>query len=156
MEDGDNWGHLFELLRLIPGWGDKTAALFVKATIKLHNDRNISKKYHFWSDASLKKSSLISSPYLPVDRVIEKIFEELKHPNPKFKLINDILINNYSSNEMLIWDDLWFWGFFTQNSSGKKRVMGWNSGKFWGQISTPKNTEHHVKRVAEKFIGLLR
>jgi hypothetical protein len=156
LKDDDNWENLYQLLSSLRGWGDKTAALFVKATIKLHNDSNFSKKYHFWSDAYKEKSPLVSKPYLPFDKVIKEIFLELGHPGPEFKNINDELRANYSHEDMLIWDDLWFWGFFTQNSSRKKRVLGWNSGKFWGQICAPKNAEDELKELANEFLALLK
>ena len=64
---------------------------------------------------------------------------------------------------MLIWDDLWYWGFFTQRSikttngevnSGYARQFGWNKDKFWAQFSSQKKDEQKIKVLAERFLDL--
>lgn len=60
---------------------------------------------------------------LPVDTVIKHIFKRINGTEMNFDSINNFLINGgYRSNEkMLIWDDLWFWGFITQNAQNGNR-----------------------------------
>lgn len=149
----DDWAALFLALHARPGWGIKTTALFVKAAIRLHEGPQA---LYFWPDASRgPESALQSKPYLPVDRVILHIFETLGHPCPRVENINNGLRNCYRADEMLTWDDLWFWGFFTQTGTDKKRTLGWNSGKFWSQLSSSKDDEAQLKALGETFIGLL-
>jgi len=150
--DTDEWGRLFNVLVAYPGWGVKTAALFVKATIKLHRG---SSDMHFWPDATPKNAPLSSRPFLPVDRVILQIFRSLGHSCPNIENINNRMRQEYSAEQMLTWDDLWFWGFFTQTGSGNDRIIGWNSGKFWNQLSSSKADEATLIELANEFVQLL-
>ena len=158
---------LYMELKKREGWGGKTAALFVKNVIRIHQGPV---KFHFWKDASkLCRGSLNDDcVYLPVDRVIEEIFRALGMKRPTFKKINELLHTHYDSDEMIVWDDLWFWGFFTQvvvkpknpkNSDGKetpsKRLMKWNEEKFWCQITTQKPHKQTQEEIASEFIHLL-
>jgi hypothetical protein len=149
----DEWEVLFSAVHSHPGWGVKTTALFVKASINLHRGP---KALHFWSDASPEMAPLNSKPYLPVDRVILRIFRELGHPCPSVDNINKGLRSRYTAEQMLTWDDLWFWGFFTQTGGGNDRSLGWNSGKFWSQLSSPKDREVELRALGEEFVQLLR
>lgn len=161
------WENLHEALRAHPGWGEKTSALFVKAAIQLHRGPA---SLQFWPDATQQAAPLQSfKPYLPVDRVILRIFRALKHPCPRFSNINKKLRVQHTGEEMLVWDDLWFWGFFTQKGKGKSdttgdesdegapdnSVLGWNPGKFWGLLSSPKEKESEVRRLSKRFLTLL-
>ena len=149
----DDWAALFLALHARPGWGIKTTALFVKAAIRLHRGPQA---LHFWPDAwQGSAGSLQSKPYLPVDRVILHIFKTLGHPCPRVENINSGLRSRYSAEQMLTWDDLWFWGFFTQTGTDDERELGWNSGKFWSQLSSSKNDETQLRSLGETFIGLL-
>ncbi len=149
----DRWEALFDALNAHRGWGKKTTALFVKATINLHRGPA---KLHFWSDATPNEAPVTASKlYLPVDRVILKIFEKLTHPCPSLDNINRELRARYHGEQMLVWDDLWFWGFFTQNGSGTDRVLGWNSAKFWNQLSSAKGNEREISALAEQFLKFL-
>lgn len=69
--------------------------------------------------------------------------------------MNKLLLGHYTPEEMLIFDDLWFWGYFTQDSRQKVRVMGWNSDKFWCQRSAPTASEARLKALAERFLTLV-
>ena len=118
--DKTNYFQLFNLLKRHPGWGNKTAALFTKTVYHLHNGKYES-KLKIWDDAprTIEKDDIL---YLPVDIVIENIFKRIKLKNPTFRKINKILQNKYNGEKIEIWDDLWFWGYFTQRVKKKKRV----------------------------------
>ncbi|WP_241132543.1 hypothetical protein [Achromobacter insuavis] len=151
--DADEWAALFLALNAQGGWGIKTTALFVKAAIRLHEGP---KHLHFWPDAtSTVGASLKSKPYLPVDRVILHIFRTLGLASPRVETINARLRARYSADEMLIWDDLWFWGFFTQEGNGENRTLGWNPGKFWHQLSSPKCEADKLELLCLEFLKLL-
>lgn len=148
------WETLFTGLRSQPGWGVKTTALFVKGVIQLHRGPD---QLHFWTDATPSKAPLEGDkPYLPVDQVILFIFKELGHPCPREDNINKALRARYSPEQMLVWDDLWFWGFFTQRGGGLERELGWNPGKFWNQTSAPKEKEAELQMLAGHFLSLLK
>lgn len=150
----DRWKALFDALNAHRGWGKKTTALFVKAVVNLHRGPT---ELHFWNDATPDETPVTNSKlYLPVDRVILKIFQKLTHPCPSLDNINRGLRARYRGEQMLVWDDLWFWGFFTQNGSGDDRVLGWNSAKFWNQLSSAKSDEREISALAEQFLKLLR
>lgn len=147
------WDALFKSLRAQPGWGVKTAALFVKATVLLHEGP---RPMRFWSDATRSRAALKQDRlYLPVDRVILKVFSKLGHPCPSDAKINQGLGKHYSAEQILIWDDLWFWGFITQRGTGADRELEWNSGKFWSQFSMPKEHEAELQGLAKQFLRLL-
>lgn len=148
------WERLFNALRAQPGWGDKTSALFVKTALRIHSDPTL---LHFWGDTENGAIEPEDRLYVPVDAVIIVIFEELGVvARPDFKQINKFLAKHYQPDEMLIWDDLWFWGFFTQEVQDKKRVLGWNSDKFWCTRSSPFADEYNVKVQAAKFLEILK
>lgn len=155
------WHRLFLALSAMDGWGDKTAALFVKSTIRIHRGLKL-KKLHFLSDPqTARKLHASDRIYLPVDKVILFIFEECAFEkgnpaSPTFKSINASLLERYSPEQMLIWDDLWYWGHFTQKVEEKKRTLKWNLDKFWCQASTDKANVAEVKVSSRSFIKLLR
>jgi hypothetical protein len=150
------WDRLFHALKAQPGWGDKTAALFVKAVIRIHRGPKV---LHFWLNADrLAKAPLTADRvYLPVDSVIVQVFREIGFESPNFWSINNFLLATYSPEEMLVWDDLWYWGFFTQyvQDQGRTRISAWNSDKFWSQLGSPKGDEATVKRLGERFIKII-
>jgi len=151
----DPWNRLFYGLRGQGGWGDKTSALFVKSAIQIHRGPE---DLHFFEEAAGCAQKKIGAPiFLPVDAVISYIFQRLEFESPTtFKAINYFLHQEgYDAEAMITWDDLWFWGFFTQRTDGRKRTLEWNSEKFWAQFSSPKKDEPEVKKRAEKFIGLI-
>jgi hypothetical protein len=131
------WKRLFYALSNVDGWGPKTAALFVKCVIRLHRSEH--SELHFLSD--IESAYVLGHNdqiYLPVDAVILRIFRESAFADmgKSFYPINAALQRErYTAEDMLVWDDLWFWGFFSQNSSGSERTFGWNAARFWGQLS---------------------
>jgi len=155
------WNRLFHALKAQPGWGGKTAALFVKNTIRIHRGgRAGMRQLHFLSDGRELARKLESDEllFLPVDAVIARVFEEIRPQigTLNFMSINRFLQERYSAEEMLIWDDLWYWGFFTQKvEAAKKRSMEWNSDKFWCLLGTPKEHESQLKRLGAQFIKLV-
>ena len=125
--------------------GEKTAALFVKSAIKIH--RRLP-DYFFWEDVPLEFEPH-ERIFLPVDRVIIELFKKIDGNKDNFKKINSLLIDEcgYTPEQMLVWDDLWYWGFFTQKSikpskdipgHDHAREFGWNEDKFWCQFSSQK------------------
>lgn len=148
------WERLFHALSAQEGWGKKTAALFVKSAIVVHAG---AAETRFWREEGDISPTGGDRVYVPVDRVILHIFERLGFlPRVSFDSINRLLTAHYSPSEMLIWDDLWFWGFFTQDSQGEERAIRWNSDKFWCQRASPVGSENEVKSLASRFVGLLR
>ncbi|WP_310991258.1 hypothetical protein [Aequorivita marina] len=135
------------------GWGNKTSALFAKTIYHLHNG-----KYGFknpiWEDAP-KDIDPKEKIFLPVDAVIEAIFYRID-PSIKwnFHKINRLLQNNYSSEEMEVWDDLWFWGFINQRGSGLSREFVWNEPKYWALIETAKDETsiNEIKDISLRFL----
>ncbi len=164
---GNNYEALFNNLKLIDGWGDKTAALFCKEIYLLHNTM-LGEEYKIWDDAQC--DVLTDKLYLPVDKVIMFIFNKISNRKYKnFRSINSQLHNTYSStSEILIWDDLWFWGFITQKSKKSnqdttakakedRELVSWNEEKYWGLRHSPKDTKtiNEIKGLAGEFESLL-
>ncbi len=157
---------LFEALRSQEGWGDKTAALFVRNLAVIAATPELSQM--FWIDINRVNKKPIR---LPVDKVIEAIFLHLRirdedplHRVKGFKAINRYLSDElkYEREDMLIWDDLWFWGFITQrskaikledgvadktqaDSKAQQRQYGWNAAKYWSIFTAPKDEETIIK-----------
>ena len=158
-----SWERLFLALGTYGGWGPKTSALFVKNVIRIHQG---SSELHFWNDASLHSRASMGGDrvYLPVDSVITAVFSALGMKSPDFDLVNEFLHEEYDAAAMTTWDDLWFWGFFTQvvekapKLPGVKqathRKMQWNTDKFWCQAAAPKEREEELKIVAQQFNSL--
>ncbi len=160
------WHRLYSALSAHGGWGPKTSALFVRNVIKIHRGES---SLHFWSDAKKRSASPFSEDcvYLPVDRVIENLFGMLGMKSPGFDKVNALLHWTFEADEMLIWDDLWFWGFFTQfvekaptaagdSRRANPRSMRWNSDKFWCKVATPKESEAELTELGKQFIKLFR
>lgn len=157
-------GGLFEALEAQPGWGPKTAALFIRNLALIEQNQVL--RSNFWTDIDVLKSEVIN---LPVDAVILSIFSEFKSedldlkksvPNT-FKSINTYLKKdlNYSNEDILIWDDLWFWGFITQRSKSKdpKRDHIWNDAKYWSIFNAPHDNVsiRRIERHANEFIKII-
>lgn len=134
------------------GWGDKTSALFVRNLAVIAGNSELSQM--FWPDIQAVESQKIP---LPVDAVIKAVFRHLRMsddgplicPKADFKAINAYLLNtlNCDRKEMLIWDDLWFWGFITQKSKigTDERDYQWNEAKYWSIFTAPKDAETIAK-----------
>lgn len=151
-----NYISLFELLKAQDSWGDKTAALFVKAVYNTHV--GYAKQLMFWKDAPATLADN-DELYLPVDAVIYFIFEQLGKPcSHSFYGINNYIKINLPKSDFEVWDDLWFWGFVTQKGGGKTRTMEFNEAKYWNLLHTPKDakTITEIELLAKEFIGLLK
>jgi len=130
------------------GWGPKTSALLIKNIYNVHHVFNLS-ELKIWDD-DVPALTDDDKLYLPVDAVILAIFNKL-YPNTKskwsFNTINKILHENFSNKDMILFDDLWFWGFITQNGIGENRKFEWNEGKYW--IIKESNKDETVRKEIE-------
>lgn len=152
-----NYETAYKLLKQQMGWGDKTAALFVKSIYHLHNG-----KYPFdlklWKDAptTIQANDKL---YLPVDAVILFIFKKAKLTTKQsFASINNFLSKKFQGDKIEVWDDLWFWGFITQKTVKGIRTQKWNEAKYWALLHTNKN-EKIIKEIhwnTLKFISLIK
>ena len=97
--------------------------------------------------------------FLPVDAVIISIFKKLDSSTKwDFDKINSKLKKVYTESEIEVWDDLWFWGFITQNGTGENRNFEWNLNKYWALKESDK-TKLQIKtieRKAEIFLKLIK
>jgi len=152
---------LFELLKDCPGWGRKTAALFVKTIYLIHNDITYD-EYKFWRNSLPANLEL----KLPVDSVITHIFknsflQEKKQSN--FVGINKFISNLPSKySNVIIWDELWFWGFITQqnqkiaNTNKNKRInVDFNENKFLCLPYVEKDI-FEIEKLANEFFGMIK
>jgi len=147
------WYRLFNALQACDGWGKKTAALFVRNVIYVHRGP---KELHFWEAPTAVAVANNARIFLPVDEVIITIFKELgKTRNNGFDELNDFLSAGYGPEQMLLWDDLWFWGYFTQMGKRGERTMGWNQDKFWCQPSAPTGSEAALRLLGARFVKLV-
>lgn len=146
--------NLFLGLSQQKGWGNKTAALFVKDIYNIHG-RNFNNKLKIWNDVPVF-DKVKDRLYLPVDSVILAIFNKLDNNTSwNFDKINKYLFENFNDTEMQLWDDLWFWGFFTQKGSGDKRTFEWNPNKYWALPESDKNAEV-ISRIREFCLEFIR
>lgn len=147
---------LYEGMKHQRGWGEKTSALFSKTIYHLHNNE-YPKELKIWNDAPNKLNEN-DKFYLPVDTVIIAIFKNI-HNETKwtFSKINKE-IENYKGKDIEIWDDLWFWGFITQNGTGDNRKMEWNLNKYWTLRESDKSSEmiDEIKQKAHIFLRILK
>lgn len=120
---------LFKGLKGKSGWGPKTSALFVKSIYNIHSGK-YDPKLRIWADAP-STISTNDQLYLPVDQVIIEIFKRIEDKKWTFSSINKLLNKHYAGEQIVIWDDLWFWGFITQKVENKKRIFVWNQNKYW-------------------------
>lgn len=148
---------IYQALKQQNGWGQKTAALFVKNLINIHASNR--RSLYFIADAPAMSSAIQDTDriYLPVDEVIFHIFRShIGHEKVSFSSINKCLYEHIQHpSEMLLWDDLWFWGFITQRTKAKTRHTLWNPAKFWSQGSHAKHRKDEVAVLAKDFIRLL-
>ena len=165
-KNNQNYQTLFEAMRVQDGWGDKTAALFVKNIYNYHSGK-YDEKLKIWDENKIPNLDENDKLFLPVDAVIITIFNRLdeitnksgKKKNWTFHKINKFLQkNNYSNEEMLLLDDLWFWGFITQETDNNERKIKYNGAKYWMIKDAPKNKEKKeaIEQKAKEFIKLLK
>lgn len=120
----------------------------------MHNG-HYSDKLKIWADVP-KTISKNDNFYLPVDAVIIAIFKKLdSSTNWDFDKINKTLKEKYNRHEIEAWDDLWFWGFITQNGSGDNRAFEWNENKYWALEESDKNPKT-IKEIKEKAVEFLK
>ena len=151
-----NFDSLYIGMKNQEGWGKKTAALFSKSIYHLHNGQ-YSENLKIWDDVP-KTISNNDNFYLPVDAVIIAIFKKLdSSKNWDFDKVNKTLKSKYNGQQIEVWDDLWFWGFITQNGSGDNRAFEWNENKYWALKESDKNNEmiETIKAKAQDFLNLL-
>lgn len=145
---------LFYALKNQDGWGDKTAALFIKTVYQLHysNQRDL----YFWND--IPKINEEDKFFLPVDTVIKFIFKKITGNNISFCKINKLVENNSEWKNNFVWDDLWFWGFITQNGTGTNRKLEYNPGKYWALPYFDKRPHIiiEIEKRSKIFIELLK
>jgi hypothetical protein len=155
-ETEKNFRTLYLGLEKQSGWGKKTSALFVKTIFHLHNSE-YSNELQIWNDVpkTIEKNDEF---FLPVDAVIVSIFKKLNSEIKwDFDKINTKLKKVYKEREIEVWDDLWFWGFITQNGTGENRKFEWNLNKYWALKETDKN-KIEIKTIeikAEIFLKLM-
>lgn len=96
--------------------------------------------------------------YLPVDSVIIGIFKKIEYNRKwNFDNINSTIKKYYHGHDIEVWDNLWFWGFITQNGSGDNRQFEWNLNKYWALQETDKAPLKivEIKDKAELFLNIL-
>ena len=148
---------LFDALKNRKGWGKKTSALLIKNLYNYHNIFRDEDSLRIWKEIPIleKKDRL----FLPVDSVIFAIFKQLdpdRKPNWSFESINNVLYDSYDNDQILLFDDLWFWGFITQKG-GKERKFIWNESKYWS-IKEANKSQDIVREIHTKaniFLKLL-
>ncbi|KVL65422.1 hypothetical protein [Burkholderia ubonensis] len=150
---------LVDGLALQPGWGAKTAALFVRNLAYIESTPTLHAK--FWRDTRVLEGDQLR---LPVDAVILTIFEALARRIAWTKAISAPNVGRYfhhdlgyRDEELLIWDDLWFWGFVTQKTVEGRRELGWNESKYWAVPHAPRDRRSikHIKQCSERFLMLI-
>jgi hypothetical protein len=137
------------------GWGPKTSALISKSIFHLHNGQ-YSEDLKIWNDVP-KLIDENDSFYLPVDAVIIAIFKKLDNSIKwDFDKINKTLETKYKGQQIEVWDDLWFWGFITQNGSGDNRVFEWNENKYWVLKESDKDKMkiEEIKNKCQEFLEI--
>lgn len=137
------------------GWGPKTSALISKSIFHLHNGQ-YSEDLKIWNDVP-KLIDENDSFYLPVDAVIIAIFKKLDNSIKwDFDKVNKTLETKYKGQQIEIWDDLWFWGFITQNGSGDNRVFEWNENKYWVLKESDKDKIkiEEIKNKCQEFLEI--
>lgn len=139
------------------GWGPKTSALISKSIFHLHNG-HYSENLKIWNDVP-KLIDENDSFYLPVDAVIIAIFTKLDNSIKwDFDKINKTLEKKYKGQQIEVWDDLWFWGFITQNGSGNNRVFEWNENKYWvlKESDKEKIKIEEIKNKCHEFLEIFK
>jgi hypothetical protein len=155
-EGSVTYASLYSGLRKQSGWGDKTASLFVKSVYHTHN-KSYDERLRFWEDVP-NDVSANDRFYLPVDSVILEIFKHIGGSRWTFTSINALLDKHYQGDEIEVWDDLWFWGYFTQKVSSGTRRLQWNPEKYWAYSCSDKSPEviAEIEDQARTFISMLR
>ena len=156
----DPYNKLFMYLKSLKGWGDKISALFVKHIIKIHNEPSLT-KYKIFNENFKISSNGNDKVYLPVDAVIIYIFSLIdiseKKITPNFEKINRFLQKKYSCEDLIIWDELWYWGFIGTKGPRNSRKLEWNRPKYFSLegVSKVDKDIKLIKSKTEEFIDLI-
>lgn len=146
---------VFAKLKDIDGWGDKTAALFIRHLLAIHTDPR-TEELRFWEDVRMAGDD--DRLYLPVDRVISECFTRIGCCGTFMSINNLLWQHGYRNNHIRIWDDLWFWGFITQRSNSKGNTIEfvWNEPKYWALRWTDKSAASIKKAqsCSAEFVAL--
>ena len=152
---------MFFSLYMIPGFGEKTAALFIKNLIYLHHKEigYQERRFKIWSDRGLQCDNG-DRIYIPVDSVIKHIFEGT-NVGSNFKKINKSIhdfmaAKEYPIIDMVYWDDLWYWGFFTQHGNTENRTTVLNRSKFMTWKNSSPESYKQVEAPANEFIKIVK
>ena len=155
-QKGKTYNNLYQGLRNQSGWENKTSALFTKTIYHLHNG-DYQSNLRVWDDTPATISKF-DDFFLPVDAVIIAIFKRLiPNKNWNFNNITKKLKEYYKGKEIEVWDDLWFWGFITQNGTGENRKFEWNENKYWMLKESDKNKDiiREIKEKSEQFLKII-
>lgn len=146
-------------LRSVAGFGEKTAALFVKSIVEIHT-LDCNRELRFLQDFTVNPHDTL---HVPVDKVILHIFAAIGMKSPNFTKINAVIRQSglICEERPTLWDDLWFWGFITQKGERetaqqtptRRTVM--NEPKFWSILGAPADQLPEVTAAAEKFIAIV-
>ena len=141
-------------LKNVKGFGEKTAALFVKSIVDIHT-LPINENLRFLDDFSIDTNDRLM---IPVDRVIMHIFASLGLKKASFSSINKLITESQLTlpERPTLWDDLWFWGFITQKKNGNGHESIINEAKFWSILGAPVNDWDQIKVAAEEFRQLVK
>lgn len=153
--DQPNFASLFKALKQKKGWGNKTSALFVRNLYITHI--GYAKDLTFLPGVPVDLNG--DRLYLPVDAVIrDALLPLLSSTSNYFDKVNRMLNAHYSNEEIEVWDDLWFWGFFGSKTENKKRVFNtFNENKYWVTKYSKKESDwiHAVELRMKEFQALL-
>lgn len=140
-------------LKATPGFGDKTAALFVKSIVDTHTHPEYT-HLRFLTDFSIAEDDLVR---IPVDKVIIAVFERVTGKSLNFVTINDLIFDEfgYKAYHASTWDELWFWGFITQKTDENGRHVTLNEPKFWSILGAPWQDWSTIEPLAKQFMQLL-
>jgi len=156
----DPYNKLFMQLNNLKGWGPKISALFVKHIIKIHNEPDLT-KYKIFEESLKVSSNGRDKIYLPVDAVIEYVFSQIdkseKKIKPSFKNINHFLQQQYCAEDLIIWDELWYWGFIGTKGPRNNRKLDWNLPKYISLEGVSKTDQdiEQIKTKTEEFINVI-
>ena len=130
-----NFTSLYEYLhesKDLVNFGKKKAALFIYKLDWLQNNLSDNKK--IFKNYNIDKTDLI----IPLDVVILIMLNYIFGLKNNYRLdqYRDFdLVNSFFKtkigNKFILIEDLWFWGFFTTNGSGKDREIEFNEDKFY-------------------------
>lgn len=154
---------LANLAKLGNGWGPKTSALLFKSLRVAARCNN-----EMFDKESLDLLHSDRNAMVPVDSVIKHIILNVlkfEYDGDDFSQINKILLSYKKQFDpeltlcefVDVWDELWFWGFITQLSQNRVRVVAWNRPKLIS-ISPVLFSNQEIGEISEKaeaFINLL-